>query len=439
MADIGTLNPEQMLQQQQILRQQKMAEMLMQQGMQQPQGQMVSGRYVAPSIFQNIAGLANQYVGQRGIEKAQQAQLDLAKAIRQGDIAATADFMKTRQGTPAEMFAAQAGPMPDGGNIPIQQSRAAVAPNPQAAYANLAADPRASARLQNIGLNKMFVEPEAFTLSADQSRFINMPDGTTKEIAKGIPKPPAPTTDMQNFLFAKERGEIPQNMGFLGYQKYIKQLSKDTDTQDNMSMVNNNGMPVGRFDKTGRYISPQGRVFPASAVTEAQKEHDVTMDLTNKLNNLTKGDIKNAFGSVMDYTGSKVGQMVGRKDVVDAQNKINSIQIKNVLDNLSQLKGASSDKEMAQMIKDFPAYTADPEIMEKWTDRAAKTANRFLKRSEQRYGFDTEYAQEDRFTGNKEKNQPSTKLNNQDQEALNWANANPNDPRSAQIKSRLNK
>jgi hypothetical protein len=69
MADIGTLNPEQMLQQQQILRQQKMAEMLMQQGMQQPQGQMVSGRYVAPSIFQNLAGLANVYMGQRGIEK----------------------------------------------------------------------------------------------------------------------------------------------------------------------------------------------------------------------------------------------------------------------------------------------------------------------------------------------------------------------------------
>ena len=192
MADIGTLNPEQLLQQQQILRQQKMAEMLMQQGMQQPQGQMVSGRYVAPSIFQNIAGLANTYMGQRGIERAEQAQIDLAKAIRQGDIAATADFMKTRQGTPAEMFAAQAGPMPDGGNIPIQEARAAVAPNPQAAYANLAADPRASARLQNIGLNKMFAEPEAFTLTEGGVRFEKMPDGTVRQIAAGPAKVRAP-------------------------------------------------------------------------------------------------------------------------------------------------------------------------------------------------------------------------------------------------------
>jgi len=192
MADIGTLNPEQMLQQQQILRQQKMAEMLMQQGMQQPQGQMISGRYVAPSIFQNLGNLANLYMGQRGVERAEQAQIDLAKAIRQGDIAATADFMKTKQGTPAEMFAAQAGPTPTGGNIPIQEARAAIAPNPQAAYANLYADPRASARLQNLAFTKMMAEPEAFTLTEGATRFMTMPDGTVKQVAAGTQKPRAP-------------------------------------------------------------------------------------------------------------------------------------------------------------------------------------------------------------------------------------------------------
>lgn len=192
MADIGTLNPEQMLQQQQILRQQKMAEMLMQQGMQQPQGQMVSGRYVAPSIFQNLAGLANVYMGQKGIEKAEKAQLDMAKAIRQGDILATADFMSTRQGKPAEMYPAQAGPMPDGGNIPLQESKAAIAPNPQAAYANLAVDPRASARLQNIGLNKMFADPEGFTLAEGATRVERQPDGSLKVVASGGQKPRAP-------------------------------------------------------------------------------------------------------------------------------------------------------------------------------------------------------------------------------------------------------
>jgi hypothetical protein len=366
---------------QDLARAQRMAQLLSSQQM--PEGQMISGRFVAPSWTQQLAGLVNAGTGAYFANQAEDKQLKLAEKLRQ-------DQLMTQQGIMEAI---------DKGDTKKALSIASTRPE----------------------FGKDFIAP----LMAN--------------VIPKAPAPPAPTTDMQNFQFAKERGEIPQNMGFLGYQKYVKQLSKDTDTQDNMSMVNNNGIPVGRFDKTGRYISPQGRVFPASAVTEAQKEHDVTMELTNKLNNLTKGDIKNAFGSVMDYTGSKVGQMVGRKDVVDAQNKINSIQIKNVLDNLSQLKGASSDKEMAQMIKDFPAYTADPVIMERWTDRAAKTANRFLKRSEQRFGFDTEYAQEDRFAGNKEKDKPSAKVSTQDQEALAWANANPNDPRSAQIKQRLGK
>ena len=329
---------------QDLARAQRMAQMLSSQQM--PEGQMVSGRFVAPSWTQQLAGLVNAGTGAYFANQAENKQLKLAEKLRQ-------DQLMTQQGIMEAI---------DKGDTKKALSIASTRPE----------------------FGKDFIAP----LMAN--------------VIPKAPTPTAPTTEMQNFEFARSRNELPKGMTFLDYQKYVKQLSKDTDTQDNMSMVNNNGMPVGRFDKTGRYISPQGRVFPAATVNEAQKEHDVTMDLTNKLNNLTKGDIKNAFGSVMDYTGSKVGQMVGRKDVVDAQNKINSIQIKNVLDNLSQLKGASSDKEMAQMIKDFPAYTADPVIMERWTDRAAKTANRFLKRSEQRFGFDTEYAQEDRFTGNKE-------------------------------------
>jgi hypothetical protein len=219
MADIGTLNPEQMLQQQQILRQQKMAEMLMQQGMQQPQGQMVSGRYVAPSIFQNLAGLANVYMGQKGIEKAEKAQLDMAKAIRQGDISATADFMSTRQGKPAEMYPAQAGPMPDGGNIPLQESKAAIAPNPQAAYANLAVDPRASARLQNIGLNKMFADPEGFTLAEGATRVERQPDGSLKVVASGGDKT---SPEYKNYLLATKDPINPYKGSFVDYQTMLK-------------------------------------------------------------------------------------------------------------------------------------------------------------------------------------------------------------------------
>jgi hypothetical protein len=116
-----------MLQQQQILRQQKMAEMLMQKGMEQPQGQMISGHYVAPSIFQNLAGLANTYVGQQGIEKGEQAQLDLAKQLREQGIQETQRLMNTWGGTPAvEKTTELAGPY--AGNIPMPTATQEISP-----------------------------------------------------------------------------------------------------------------------------------------------------------------------------------------------------------------------------------------------------------------------------------------------------------------------
>jgi len=162
MADIGTLTPEQMLQQQQILRQQKMAEMLMQKGMEQPQGQMISGHYVRPSIFQNLAGLANTYVGQRGIEKAEQAQLDMAKQLRANETSAMADFLQQKEGKPAVVQNTElAGPY--AGNVPMpvaqKEISPAIPPDPRGAYTSLIANEKASPRLQNMAFTKLSEGP----------------------------------------------------------------------------------------------------------------------------------------------------------------------------------------------------------------------------------------------------------------------------------------
>jgi hypothetical protein len=134
MADIGTLTPDQMLQQQQILRQQKMAEMLMQQGMQQPQSQMVGGRYVAPSLTQNLAQLANVYMGQRGIERAEQAQLDLAKAIREQGKLETQRLMNTFVGRP-EIAGTPDIPTETYETVKGTPAQSAIPANPKLAYA----------------------------------------------------------------------------------------------------------------------------------------------------------------------------------------------------------------------------------------------------------------------------------------------------------------
>ncbi len=211
MADIGTLTPDQMLEQQKILRQQKMAEMLMQQGMQQPQGQMVSGRYVAPSIFQNLAGLANTYMGQRGIEKAEQAQLDLAKRLRADETSAMTDYFQQLQPKPAQ-------PAPAGYEL-IDAGTPAIPANPRAALANLFANPKASPRLQNMAFNKLTADPEGFILPEGSTRVEKQPDGTYKVVASGGDKT---SPEYKNYLLATKDPINPYKGSFVDYQTMLK-------------------------------------------------------------------------------------------------------------------------------------------------------------------------------------------------------------------------
>jgi len=222
-ADIGTLTPEQMLQQQQILRQQKMAEMLMQQGMQQPQGQMVSGRYVAPSIFQNLAGLANTYVGQKGIEKAEQAQIDLAKAIRNQEGVALADYMGQLQGKPAvpEKVTELAGPYTTDIPKPVATiaGRPAIEANPMLANMNALQNPNSPAFLRQLAMKKITEGPEGFILPEGANRVERQPDGSFKVVASGGDKT---SPEYRNYLIAKDDPINPFKGGFTDYQTMLK-------------------------------------------------------------------------------------------------------------------------------------------------------------------------------------------------------------------------
>ena len=257
MADIGTLNPEQMLQQQQILRQQKMAEMLMQQGMQQPQGQMISGRYVAPSIFQNLAGLANVYMGQRGIERADQAQIDLAKRLRADETSAMADYFQQIKPIPAQ-------PAPAGYEL-IDAGTPAIPANPKAALANLYANPKASPRLQNMAFNKLIADPEGFTLAEGATRVERQPDGSLKVVASGGQKPRAPLQiDTGTAIELRD----PNNPTVV-LQSIPKSLSPADSARMQFEGITGGGMPMGNVpaqpskDKFAPAVQPQYQYNPS--------------------------------------------------------------------------------------------------------------------------------------------------------------------------------
>jgi hypothetical protein len=151
---IGAIPPEFALQQQQLNRQQQMAQLLLQQGMNQPQGQMVSGRYVAPSFFQYAAPLAQMYAGTRLAEKGDKAQADLAKALRQQYASEMNQYRDILRGK--EQTFEQAGPTETGGNIPTQTYRAGG--DPQAAY--LFGSTAYNPALQQLAMKKLTEGPK---------------------------------------------------------------------------------------------------------------------------------------------------------------------------------------------------------------------------------------------------------------------------------------
>jgi hypothetical protein len=199
---IGTLPPELFAEQQQLNRQQQMAQMLMQQGTQQPQGQMVSGRYVAPSFFQYAAPLAQLYAGKSMAEKGDKQALELASALRKRYGDELKEFRNLMQGR-EELAPEQAGPTQTGQAIPQEMVRGA--PNVQGAYdfAATAYNPA----LQAAGLRKLTEGPESFTLTEGAKRFVTMPDGTVKEVAAGGQKPRSPVS-VGNYLIDPESGRV---------------------------------------------------------------------------------------------------------------------------------------------------------------------------------------------------------------------------------------
>jgi hypothetical protein len=114
-----------------IERQRAIAKALLNRGMETPQGQMVSGRYVGASPLQYIGNLFNQYAGQKGLEEADVQQQALAEALKNKENANLQTGLNQFYGTPEFT---QQGPTPTGGNIPVQP---ATKPNHQMALATL--------------------------------------------------------------------------------------------------------------------------------------------------------------------------------------------------------------------------------------------------------------------------------------------------------------
>jgi len=241
MINVGGGLPPEILQQQQALnRQQKMAELLMQQGQSMPSGQMVSGRYVAPSFFQYAAPLAQMYAGTRLAEKGDKAMLDLAEQLRKGKEQETRAIME--QLKPRDVQTEMAGPYT--GNVPMPTATQTLPPDFQAAT--------------NLAL---------------QSRF-----GAGKEllptlINRALPEPIKPTTEMQNYEFAKANGF---KGSFNDYKQQITPAEKERLKLDREKFEfekMNKGLGKDLTESQGKASAFQSQMVSASnAVNTLEKQ-----------------------------------------------------------------------------------------------------------------------------------------------------------------------
>lgn len=211
-ANIGTLSPDLYAQQQALNRQQQMAQLLMQQGMQQPQGQMVSGRYVAPSFFQYAAPLFQTYAAQSMAKEGDKAMADLLRQQTERQQKVGQEFFEAVSPQQIEMAGPYGKGVGEGGqNIPMP---VAGVPDFRRAVA-LAADPNAPAYVKNY-VNELlkprtFKEGETFqmpSLAGGQVSFNQMGGGgmilpsDLKSIAirLGLPTDSSKWTDEQRKL-----------------------------------------------------------------------------------------------------------------------------------------------------------------------------------------------------------------------------------------------
>ena len=178
-------------------RQRKLADLLTSQAFESPQGQMISGHYVKSATTQQLQPLLGALLGSTLNKSLDEKQTQLAAALRGEQTKAVEDYMAAMQGQNVAL-PEQQGPMPTGGNIPIQVQN--TGPNYGAAF-KAATRPNAPASLQTMGydLLKPITTKEGETISMRNFG----PGGGTTELASGGEKQ---TDMMRNYNLARQQG-----------------------------------------------------------------------------------------------------------------------------------------------------------------------------------------------------------------------------------------
>lgn len=428
----STLPPELVLQQQQQNRQQEMAKALLAQGAQQnqnPAGQMVSGRYVPNSFFQNLQGPVNQmlgaYMAQKGDEQAQKT----AQALRDYYKEEALGFAKKVKENPEEAY--------------IEYSTAY---NP--AIAKTATE-RMTRGQKWEKIEKLDNRGNTVTYMMD----VNSPNPESTLRMVGVSKQAISPAEAARLNWEG----IPYGGGGAvgGGQTPVGQISL-VGGQPTMN-VQGGGQPSMQSNAPTQPLNLQSAGLMPPLITAGMSPKAIQEAKTAYAQDL-QTNIKNAYdvykvASEIEKTlpkahGSGIGNIVGgiqnfvgiesNKNAADAELKVMADKL---LKAVPRFSGPQSDKDVASY-KEAAGAIGDASL----PMNVRMAALNRIKQMNMPYAPNLDWTSEapittkQTFWSGEERMSPSdfkANLSGQDKEAFDWARKNPNDPRSTEIKNRL--
>jgi hypothetical protein len=430
-----------------IERQRQLAQALQQRGMQTPQGQMVSGRYVAPSFTQYLANAFDVYGGKTGVEEAEKGMAAYQQKQQKTAQQNIADALRLSRGGEQTVYGAGM----EGPTMEVKQ----VAPDTNAAIAQLLR-PNATAMETNLGgklLERQFREPKwekVERLNAKGDTVAGMvdvnspqPELTFREI--GVSKPSLTQKDILEFgdRGINVGGGMPSSgMPMVGAQGggqgggQVKQVAGDAKYMPAT-------LPTYEYDPN---LSPQQNREAAGKFSEEQRKNvknakntfDLLKDASGILNtgNPSSGMLESMTTSTKQFFGKG-----GETSKADQR--------------LNMIAGALT---MTQPRFEGPQGVLDVKLYEK---QAGDLGNpnlpieTRLAAVQQMIDLQKKYypngdwdsidvsgpvMTKQTFLKGEKRFDPVTfrqGLKPQDQAAFDWSRANPNDPRSNEIKQKL--
>lgn len=353
---------------------QQMAQMLMQQAQQQPQAQMVGGRYIPPNPGQV---LANAFSGLSGYAMAQDNNKQAADLLRQQDATLAAQFGIGSPGMGQAPQAMQQGAMPQGQPAMASQSTFPLLPGMSAEQSYTIA--------RNMGL------PAYLKLATEQSKPVSVsPGGMLINPATGQPMFTAPQDGMQTGFDEQGNAYVFPVPGYsdINAQRIAAEEAARQKAQAERDIVTVN-MPDGSTQQMTREAATQalgGGVgsTPPKSVLEARSDlprvEDESQRIVQAIEGILshpglKGSVGMQFGMSM-IPGTDEASFVARHNQLRGQVFLQGFQSLKGGGAITEKEGQAAEQAIARLSRtqSEAEYRQALEEMRQIATRAAERA-----------------------------------------------------------------